>query len=272
MINPRSLWAIINEETNKARSLTPLIMMLIKIISLAGMSTLFAYLLRIKYIPHSLPDMLLLAPYIFLVGFAILMYVFVFSSAPGIVMLTYIKDRKKGKNPLANEMFWIFLILTIFLALIITNSFMLIGNVIESSANFSAAINKIGVQVLIILVPIFINVLVIAASSKLNERTVVFFIKIIMAAVVFIPFTIPGYASFVADEVGIRMPNSFIVNLDTGKMMHVNILFLGSNNLVFSPIAIQSASAPYIVSPKKHIMIVSDTSSTELSNIVNVTK
>lgn len=272
MINPRSLWAIINEDTKKAQSFAPLMMVLIKIVSLSGMATLFAYLLRIKYIPHSLPDMLLLAPYIFLVGFAILMYVFVFSSAPGIVVLSSYKDIKKGKNPLTNDIFWIFLILTGFLVLIVLNSAILMFGAIETSTTFSAALNKIGAQALIVLVPILINVLVIAASSKLNERLVVFFIKMIMVVVMFIPFTMPGYASFVADEVGIRMPNSFIVNIDTGKIMRVNILFLGSNNLVFSPIVKNKADAAYVVSPRKNIMIASSTSNMELSNIINVIK
>lgn len=77
MINTKSIMMLIDDMIRRHKHVyAPIVTVVIRAASLYGVIVVFAYLFQIHYAPSTLSGVIILAPYIFVVGLAVVLYVF----------------------------------------------------------------------------------------------------------------------------------------------------------------------------------------------------
>ena len=86
MINTRSIMMLIDDMIRRHKHVyAPIVTVVIRAASLYGVIVVFAYLFQIHYAPSTLAGVIILAPYIFIVGLIVILYVYFIASAPGLL-------------------------------------------------------------------------------------------------------------------------------------------------------------------------------------------
>lgn len=246
MINTRSMMMIVDDTIRRYNHLyTPVIYMLVKAASFYGLVVFFSYLFRIHYIPTTLTSLLVLAPYVFIVGLFVLLYVFIFAAAPGYFFKKIFRDKRlKYINEwYLSSIISIFTLLFIFFIWCLND-----GNIVDIATN--------SLVTLITLLISFTSYKI--ASKSFNESKLLNLIKLGYLVMVLLVVLIPGYPDLLMNLIGLAKPSAYIYSVNNSRFSKVDIRFVGAEHIVLSPyLQNNKVSKVYVILPRKDIVIFS---------------
>lgn len=245
MINTRSIMMLIDDMIRRHKHVyAPIVTVVIRAASLYGVIVVFAYLFQIHYAPSTLAGVIILAPYIFIVGLIVILYVYFIASAPGLLAKYLMTPRGVRRAdglvmPLCTSIVTVMLVL-----------FLWVGN--EGSAS----------RIVGNLVVTLITIIISAASYKIagrhfNEKKLLTLIKatylIMILAVI-----IPVYPRFLIDLTGMAKPEAYIYSSQTMGFNKVDIRFIGAEHLAVSPyLPNGKVSEDYVILQRRGVAIFS---------------
>lgn len=245
MINTKSMMMIVDDTIRRYNHLyAPVVYMLVKAASFYGLVVFFSYLFRIHYIPTTLASLLVLAPYVFIVGLFVLLYVYIFAAAPGYLIKKIFLDKRLRHI----DEWYLSFIISFFTVLFIIFIWCLNeGNLVDIATDIFVTLITISITITSYRI----------TSTRFNESKLLNLIKL-GYLVMILAVVIPVYPDLLMNLIGLAKPSAYIYSVNNSRFSKVDIRFIGAEHIVLSPyLHNHKVSKDYVILPRKNIIIFS---------------
>ncbi|MHB8365414.1 MAG: hypothetical protein ACYDB0_00160 [Acidithiobacillus sp.] len=245
MINTKSLIMLVDDMIrNYKHAYAPIVSVVIRAASFYGVVVVFAYLFQIHYAPSTLAGVIILAPYIFVVGLIVVVYVYFLASAPGLFVKYLMTSRDRRTADGWAISFGISIVTVMFVV------FLWVGN----EGSVSKLVSNLVVTVITLLISVVSYKF---AGRHLNERKLLTLIKATYLVMI-LAVIMPVYPRFLIELTGIAKPGAYIYSSQTMGFNKVDIRFIGAEHLVVSPyLPNGKVSGDYVILQRRGVAIFS---------------
>ena len=245
MINTQSMIMLVNDMIRRYKHVyAPMISIVIRAASFYGVVIIFAYFFQIHYAPSTLSGVILLAPYIFILGLIVVLYIYFIASSPGI-FIKYLTNPTGSRK--INDWFPYFSVSIVAVALLL---FLWLGN--------EGSISRIITNLVVTSITLLISIVSYKITGRqFNERKLITLIKATYMFMI-IAALVPEYTRFLIDLTGLAKPEAYIYSSRTMNFDKVYIRFIGVDHLVVSPyLPNGNISGDYVIIQRSGVAIFS---------------